>query len=83
MRMFGKKAAKSPKRGGVPSPDFRADNIPAYWYSFVECVSGVKRILTEIINSECFAFCAYFSLQTAVCIGGGAKIIFVLGCRVP
>jgi len=72
------------QRLGFSHPDLRVIT-PAYWYSFVECVSNVKRILllrkiTKVTNSKCSAFAysallrQFFSSNSAAFVGGNAKI---------
>jgi len=57
--------------------------------AFFECVSSIERnlllrITIEITHSKCFGFVfprfhAYFSLQTAVFVGGGVKVFLPPG----
>jgi len=71
--MFLEKSCKIAAASGNPHwppapPDPRVVT-PSYWYSFVEYVSSVNRILLTSKNNrsnkqQMFCFCAYFLFQT-------------------
>jgi len=82
-RISWKKAVKSPQHGWGSAPVLQSCSR-TYYYSFVECVSGVKRVLclrkiTDVTNSKicsAFVFSAFlrlFSLPTLQFLLVGAQ----------